>query len=99
MNSKLIYFLIFSCVLGGAQTAWSQPPDTTKKVEILPGARKLEFLKLNDSTELQIIVGNVKLKQGKTLFYCDSCVINNSSHAIFSKEICGFLREFLLFCY
>lgn len=82
MNSKLIYFLIFSCVLVCAQTAWSQPPDTTKKVEILPGARKLEFLKINDSTELQIIVGNVKLKQGKTLFYCDSCVINNSSHVL-----------------
>jgi lipopolysaccharide export system protein LptA len=80
MNSKLIYFLISSFVLIAAQTAWSQPADTTKKVEILPGARKLEFLKINDSTELQIIVGNVKLKQGKTLFYCDSCVINNSSH-------------------
>jgi lipopolysaccharide export system protein LptA len=80
MNSKLIYFLIFFCVLIAAQNAWSQAADTTKKVEILPGARKLEFLKINDSTELQIIVGNVKLKQGKTLFYCDSCVINNSSH-------------------
>ena len=80
MNSKLIYFLIFSCALIATRTAWSQPADTTKKVEILPGARELEFLKINDSTELQIIVGNVKLKQGKTLFYCDSCVINNSSH-------------------
>src|SRR5436190_7773156 len=80
MNSKLIYFLIFFCVLICAQTARSQPADTTKKVEILPGAKKLEFLKINDSTELQILVGNVKLKQGNTLFYCDSCVIDNSNH-------------------
>ena len=29
---------------------------------------------------MQILAGNVKLKQGKTLFYCDSCVINNNSN-------------------
>ncbi|HEY0432995.1 MAG TPA: OstA-like protein [Chitinophagaceae bacterium] len=43
-------------------------------------AKRLQFLKTNDSTELQILVGNVRLKQENTLFYCDSCVINNSIH-------------------
>jgi len=34
---------------------------------------------VNDSTQLQILAGNVKLKQGTSLFYCDSCVINNNN--------------------
>ncbi len=50
--------------------------DSTRIIEILPGVRKLEYRKLNDSTELQILAGNVRLKQGTTLFFCDSCVIN-----------------------
>jgi lipopolysaccharide export system protein LptA len=57
------------------------PPPTassdTVTVQILPGVRKLEFRKLDDSTQLQILAGNVKLKQGTAFFYCDSCVINN----------------------
>lgn len=51
--------------------------DTVRLVEILPGVNKLEFRKIDDSTQLQILAGNVKLKQGNTFFYCDSCVINN----------------------
>jgi len=62
------------------KTTTSSPEDTTTTVEILPGVRKLEFRKINDSTQLQILAGNVKLKQGKTYFDCDSCVINNNSH-------------------
>ncbi|MCB0739466.1 MAG: OstA family protein, partial [Chitinophagaceae bacterium] len=57
----------------------SSSGDTTVTVEILPGVRKLEFRKINDSTQLQILAGNVKLKQGSSLFFCDSCVINNST--------------------
>jgi lipopolysaccharide export system protein LptA len=56
--------------------------DTGKIVEILPGAHKLEFRKVNDTTDLQIISGNVRLRQGTTIFTCDSCVINNSSHVL-----------------
>lgn len=51
--------------------------DSLVNVEILPGVRKLEFRKLDDSTQLTILAGNVKLKQATSLFYCDSCVINN----------------------
>ncbi len=51
--------------------------DSLVNVEILPGVRKLEFRKLDDSTQLTILAGTVKLKQGTALFYCDSCVINN----------------------
>lgn len=56
--------------------------DTTQTVEILPGNRFLQLLRVDDSTSLQIIAGNVKLRQGKTLFYCDSCVINNRTNVL-----------------
>ena len=84
MTLKPLYFFFLCFFFVGVQGAWSQkpvPPDTTKKVEIL-AARKLEFLKTNDTTELQILAGSVKLRQGSTLFYCDSCIINNRIHLL-----------------
>ncbi|HEX7904302.1 MAG TPA: OstA-like protein [Chitinophagaceae bacterium] len=62
------------------KTNTSTADDTLVTVEILPGVRKLEMRKLNDSTQLQILAGNVQLKQGNTLFYCDSCVINSNTN-------------------
>lgn len=61
------------------KTTATSASDTMVTIEILPGVRKLEFRKLNDTTQIQILAGDVKLRQGKTLFYCDSCVINNTS--------------------
>lgn len=54
--------------------------DSLVNIEILPGVRKLEFRKPDDSTQLTILAGNVKLKQGTSLFYCDTCVINNRTN-------------------
>src|SRR5215831_4697301 len=84
MTLKPLYFLFLCFFFIGIQGASAQQPassDTTKKVEIL-AAKKLEFLKTNDTTELQVLVGNVRLKQGSTLFYCDSCIINNRIHIL-----------------
>ena len=84
MTLQAFYFFFLSFFFIGLRGAWAQEPvrsDTTKKVEIL-AARKLEFLKTNDTTELQILAGNVKLRQGSTLFYCDSCIINNRIHIL-----------------
>jgi lipopolysaccharide export system protein LptA len=87
---KLILCIFFFGIMTGQVVSYAQvttpspiPPtaqpsgDSLLTVEILPGVRKLEFRKIDDSTQLQILAGNVKLKQGTTLFYCDSCVINN----------------------
>jgi len=52
------------------------PQDTVRTVEILPGVKKLEYRKIDSVTEVQILSGNVKLRQGTSLFECDSCVIN-----------------------
>ena len=55
----------------------SSLPADTGRVQIL-GAERLTLLKTDDSTTLQILAGSVRLKQDKTLFFCDSCVLNNS---------------------
>ncbi len=60
-------------------SAGQAPGDSLLTVEILPGVRKLEFRTIDDSTQLQILAGNVALKQGTTFFYSDSCVINNNT--------------------
>lgn len=54
--------------------------DTTQKIEILNYTKRLTFQTINDTTKLTIIAGDVKLRQGTTLFYCDSCVMNNSAN-------------------
>jgi lipopolysaccharide export system protein LptA len=51
------------------------PSDTVRTVEILPGVRKLEYRKIDSVTEIQILAGNVRLRQGNSIFECDSCVI------------------------
>jgi lipopolysaccharide export system protein LptA len=83
--SLLLSWLFFSPALVLAQViptptqVYSPQSDSLLNVEILPGVRKLEFRKVNDSTQLQILAGNVKLKQGSSYFDCDSCVINNNT--------------------
>ena len=69
----------FTQVIPAPSTTPSPDSDSLVNIEILPGVRKLEFRKVNDSTQLQILAGNVKLKQGSSLFWCDSCVINNNT--------------------
>lgn len=52
--------------------------DTAKPLSIRH-ADRLIFQKV-DSIDLQIAVGNVQLQQGTSLFYCDSCVLNQATH-------------------
>ncbi len=87
---KFIFYLFVTGLVFSPVISFSQvipPPSATTapesdsilNIEILPGVRKLEFRKINDSTQLQILAGNVKLKQGRSYFWCDSCVINNNT--------------------
>ncbi|HQX97058.1 MAG TPA: OstA-like protein [Chitinophagaceae bacterium] len=72
--------IMFAQIVTPIQPTSAPTADSSLLVEILPGVRKLEFRKVNDSTQLQILAGNVKLKQGTSLFFCDSCVINNNTN-------------------
>jgi lipopolysaccharide transport protein LptA len=79
---SFFFFIIFSLLLGSNAVHAQQAPgltveDTTKKVHVLSNTRNLIFQTLDDSTKLTIVTGDVKLRQGTALFYCDSCVINN----------------------
>ena len=80
MHRKFFYYFLFIALLSKGQIVFAQEPsenkDTLHLVEILQ-AKKLELRKTDDSTNLQILTGSVKLKQEKTFFDCDSCVINN----------------------
>ena len=89
--STIFFCLLFAGLIICPVVSFSQittPPTTTNSqpdgdslltVYILPGVRKLEFRKTDDSTQLQILAGNVALRQGTAFFYCDSCVINNNT--------------------
>ena len=78
MIKKLALFLsFFICSLIALH---AQPPvDTVQRIEIIE-ARKLQFKKIDDNTELRILAGGVRLRQGNTIFSCDSCVINESGN-------------------
>ena len=86
---KFFYFLLLAGLMTGPiiSTAQVIPPqgtitapasDTLTDVEILSAGR-LEFRTVNNTTKLQILDSAVRLKQGTSLFYCDSCVINNTT--------------------
>lgn len=92
MKAKKIYHLVLAAWLAvpflanGQVTApapvmvVAQPgSDSLKRVDILE-SRHLTLMKLSDSVNLQILAGNVRLKQGTALFRCDSCVINDNTH-------------------
>jgi len=51
--------------------------DSLKNVEILNA--RIFRVKKSGENDLQILAGNVQLKQDNTLFNCDSCVINNTT--------------------
>lgn len=91
MKANKIFYFLFAALLAVPFLAHSQVTpapvmvvaqpgsDSLKRVDILE-SRHLTLMKLNDSVNLQILAGNVRLKQGTALFRCDSCVINDNTH-------------------
>ena len=89
MHKKLFLMFILAGLLSGLQKICAQQvkteapkttttiaADTNRVVEII-NSNKLRLKKPNDTTDLTVLVGDVRLKQGETLFYTDSCVIDN----------------------
>jgi lipopolysaccharide export system protein LptA len=74
MKQKLTIFLISLLSFITHLQAQVADNDTTR-VDIL--SAKTMYLK--PETNMQMLAGGVRLKQGKTFFNCDSCVINNSA--------------------
>ena len=87
ISKKIIVALFIAWLLAGPlflfgqelpKTSTFTPSDTVRTVEILPPVRKLEYRKIDSVTTITILAGNVRMKQGSSIFECDSCVINNS---------------------
>ena len=77
MNRRHVFFLFALLLLtlfGYGQAA--PVPDTASTVQIL-NAKNLHVANQPDGTQLQMLAGNVRLKQGTTLFTTDSCVLNS----------------------
>ena len=87
MNARtLLFFLLISSLsfagftgIHSIRTTKQNFADTTTPVEILH-AKRLDSKKPDPQTEIQILVGEVRLKQGTAIFTCDSCVINKSQN-------------------
>jgi lipopolysaccharide export system protein LptA len=77
MNKRLFFFFI-SVLFFITADAQNTSGDSLRNVEIL-NARIFRVKKSDANNDLQILSGNVRLKQDNTLFFCDSCVINNTT--------------------
>ncbi len=79
MIKKLRFVLLLQFTFV-AQNIFAQAPvDTTNKIYILNG-NSIRFITTNDSTNLKTIAGNAIVKQGNTILYGDSIVLNERTN-------------------
>lgn len=72
----LFLFTILLTLQARSQVQFRTPGNDSIKVVQILNSETYRFQKLNDSIELTVLVGNVKIKQEKTLIYCDSLIMN-----------------------
>ncbi|MGN6343551.1 MAG: OstA-like protein [Ginsengibacter sp.] len=79
--SVLIFFLLFTQISFGQVTPPQNPPeaDTVREFEIIRGP-SMRAIKIDSVTTLQTIAGGAIIKQGSTVFYSDSAVVNPVTH-------------------
>lgn len=86
-RTSTVFFISLLLMLG--VNTWGQSKPVTDTLPILPGdstkplvVRHADRLTLQkkDSVDLQILAGKVELQQGTALFYCDSCVLNQTAN-------------------
>jgi len=75
--------LLFTIHAKAQQPEPAQPAvkDSSKPLDILH-ADRLSFLKKDSTEELQMLVGHVKMRQGKTLVDCDSAVFDKKLNTL-----------------
>lgn len=78
----LIFFLTMGVFSYGQVTPQPQTPaDTVKEFQIIRGP-SMRAIKIDSVTTLQTIAGGAIVKQGNTLFYSDSAVVNPTAHTL-----------------
>ena len=86
MRLSIVIFIygLLSSLMASAQVPASSRDTLQKgnKIIYILGARELQFLKQDSTHDFNIAVGNVIIKQEKTLFYADSVVVNNFDNSM-----------------
>lgn len=87
LKSAIYRLILAACCLGGFLPAMAQEPqpqpgnrDSTKVIHII----KSDILNVitKDTLQLNRFVGNAVFRQGNTLFYCDSALINRAANVL-----------------
>jgi lipopolysaccharide export system protein LptA len=84
IKSFYLTAFLFSFFFAVSTDAFSQPATDTSKVkrlEIIKADRET-FKKIEGKGDFVSLVGNVKLKQDQTYFFCDSAVLNQTANII-----------------
>src|SRR4051794_12181404 len=76
-----LFILLWWCNSLIAQLPAPAGNGNDKRINIIK-AIKLNFKKLNDTTDLQILAGNVVVKQQNNTFYCDSAVLYQEQNTL-----------------
>lgn len=82
-SSCLLFFLLFTVVnKTSAQVVLpQQAADTIRVIQILQGQSLREKV-IDSVTSVQTIAGDVKMKEGLTIFTCDSAIINKRTNEL-----------------
>jgi lipopolysaccharide export system protein LptA len=81
MKKEASFFLLFFIVLSSVVCAQQSVADSSSKEPVyILNANNFYFKQINPTTQLKILSGDVRLRQGTALFFCDSCVVNSSAH-------------------
>lgn len=87
----ILFISLSSSIAKGQNTATPKPKDTviTEAPPVVDGSKLIEFLsaevynvKKMDSMDYLILVGHVKIRQGKTLLYGDSIILNTTLNTL-----------------
>jgi len=81
IKALVFVILLWWCNMLIAQQPAPGGGSNDKRINIIK-ANKLNFKKVNDTTDLQILAGNVIVKQQNNTFYCDSAVLNQSVNTL-----------------
>jgi lipopolysaccharide export system protein LptA len=84
MNKFSFVLSVLLCIGALASQAQStgNVPDTSAKEIIIEKADIFRRVVTDSATEMIMLIGNVVMRQGKTLFTCDSAVRNISTHEV-----------------
>lgn len=81
ITTSLIFSLLVLSVTASAQTQPPQDTTTEKKTVIIDHGDRVGQ-RQNDTAVFKILAGNVRLHEGKTLFWCDSVAINQTTNIL-----------------